>query len=1015
MNAPCSFVAADLLPKICARALTLHEHAQSLKQEDLASLASGGGPPFSGWLYAAAAGDRFAFRRRLDWNGWNQQAAEPHPDWASLLSHSFKQALFVACEIKSSGKATEEDCFQERETIPFPEIFLPFLRVARKQLAMIAGQSLDSFSNSARIDLELRLLSNLSACGATTVYESFDRWRSAAAPGSEVYQTFVTSFLEKGYAGFFLDNAALARRLATTTALWVAAIAELAARLATDRPLLERQLADGKSLGTVVQVDPGLSESHGGGRRVMSLTFSCGLRVVYKPRPVAIEAAFQDLLRWLATRGLSCAPAPLRIISRPGYGWGQWLEPAAARNRPQVERYFERAGALLCLVELLGGDDLHAENVVATEDGPVLIDVETLFQPRIDEEPSGAPPRLRSQLATSLQLDAAGVLYDLGGFQGHEQRLAEARRLSWHAPNTDAMAPEECPAWDGPGPNVLFWRGRPCLPATYRDALARGFGAAYQCLLRHREELLADDGPLSTLRSGSTRVLLRGSQQYAEVLLRLRQPRFQSTGVAGDLLIEARNRPFSCDRRRPSGWDAVAEERAALLAGDIPRFEVPVDGTAIQLPGGRTVRGCFAVSGFQAARMRLERMSEDSLSGWLLEIRRLGSRGKRNPPRESAEPPAESWNPLAQAVAVGRRLMSGSDTEKTSGERGLYGGLLGLAVFIAALARQTGDPDLRARAVALAQAELSRPLPRRRGAGVDVGGFAGVGGELYAASLIASWLEDSSVIAAASQRLRRIESHILDRAEPDLAAGLAGCTLGALALSDTTGDSAARSLAVAAGERMTARIEEIAMAHPGVAHGFAGIVLTLLRLADSTGDGSWIEPARRAWEREWHVRAAGPGFLPSLTRHGQGWCRGSAGIGLVALRLFQAEPGLDRPVELSTAVATVNEEGLADLDTPCCGAPGQLDLLLEARPVLNQSSLDDRCERLRALWWRRLAAQGPQLDGDRQGRNHRRSGLFRGWAGVGYQLLRTSRPEHWPSILMFEPPVRSGRFQEVLC
>lgn len=1015
MPAECQSTAADLLADLVESSLTLDEYLTSVSLENVLSLRVGGESFSDRWLYAAAAGDYAAFNRRLGWDRRKDRAAGEGLEWITWFAQAMAQVPIVASELRSQGHLAEEELFSDGEPVAFLELWVPFLRVARERLSSAVGHWLGQLSVSARNDLERRLLTDLSARGALTAYASFDRWRTGAAPGVHLYQTFVEGHLAGGWANFFSRYAVLARRLATATALWVTSVAELVTRLATDRVALEQQFADGKSLGIVVQLDTALSEPHGGGRRVMALTFPCGRKVVYKPRPVAMEAAFQDLLDWLATQGLGCAPESLRIISRSGYGWSEWLEPSVARNRTQVDRYFERAGALLCLVELLGGDDLHAENVVATAKGPLLIDAETLFQPQIDAEPSATAHRLRSQLATSVQLDVAGASYDLGGLQGHARRLAESRRPVWCGPNTDAMVLEEYPAFVGPGPNVLFWRGRPCLPATHLGALARGFAATYRFLLSHRLELLADEGPLSSFRSGSTRVLLRGSQQYAELLVHLREVRFQSSGLAGDLLVEAGNRQFSCDRQRPRGWDAIAEERRMLLAGDVPRFEVRVDGTEIQLANGQSIPGCFSVSGFQAAHTRIERMSEEDLVGWLREIRLLKERKPELRQSGPQKPLEGSSDPIEQAKALGRHLAMGSPSRRGRGERGLYGGSLGLAVFAAALARQTGDSQLRTQALVLAQAELRRPLPGRRGAGVEIGGFAGVGGDLYAASLLSSWLEVPVLVEMASRRIRRIESPVLDHAKPDLAAGLAGCVLGALAFAESTGDPAAQALAAAAGERLATRIEEMAIVLPGVAHGFAGIALALLRLAASTGDRSWIEPARRAWEREWQVRAAAPGFLPTLARHGQGWCRGSAGVGLVALELLRAQPGADRPVELSVAIATVREIGMSDLDSPCCGAPGELDLLFAARRSLPLSSLADRWEHLRTHWWKRLATSGPQLDRDRRGSKQSQASLFRGWAGVGYQLLRTHQPDRWPSILMFEPPVRSGPLQEVIC
>ena len=56
-----------------------------------------------------------------------------------------------------------------------------------------------------------------------------------------------------------------------------------------------------------------------------------------------------------------------------------------------MRRFYHRQGALLALLYVLDGTDMHYENLIAVGEQPVLVDVETLFHP--SHAPAGALSR----------------------------------------------------------------------------------------------------------------------------------------------------------------------------------------------------------------------------------------------------------------------------------------------------------------------------------------------------------------------------------------------------------------------------------------------------------------------------------------------------------------------------------------------------------------------------------------------------------------------------------------------
>lgn len=124
-----------------------------------------------------------------------------------------------------------------------------------------------------------------------------------------------------------------------------------------------------------------LSDRHNGGRAVLALQFSSGLRLVYKPKDLGTDEAFFSILTWLNCNGAPLQFRTLRVLRKPGYGWQEFVEQRPCENDQDVRHYYLRAGQLLCVIYVLSGTDCHFDNLVACAEHPVLIDTETLFQP----------------------------------------------------------------------------------------------------------------------------------------------------------------------------------------------------------------------------------------------------------------------------------------------------------------------------------------------------------------------------------------------------------------------------------------------------------------------------------------------------------------------------------------------------------------------------------------------------------------------------------------------------------
>ncbi|MEU2878008.1 DUF4135 domain-containing protein, partial [Streptomyces sp. NPDC007070] len=115
---------------------------------------------------------------------------------------------------------------------------------------------------------------------------------------------------------------------------------------------------------------------HRRGRRVAVLRFADGSRVVYKPRPLAADRHFGELVGWYSTRAGTPVLRTPALLTRPDHGWSELIEARPCASPAELDRFYRRLGALLALAHVLDLTDLHHENLIACAGHPVLVDLD---------------------------------------------------------------------------------------------------------------------------------------------------------------------------------------------------------------------------------------------------------------------------------------------------------------------------------------------------------------------------------------------------------------------------------------------------------------------------------------------------------------------------------------------------------------------------------------------------------------------------------------------------------------
>ncbi len=874
----------------------------------------------------------------------------------------------------------------------------------------------------------------------------------------ERFRSFLKRLGDKAVGLAILEEyPVLARQLLLAVEFWSDVTLEFFQRLCADWEQICKTFSPGQDPGRLEQLTGNTGDKHRGGHSVMILQFSSGLRLVYKPRSLAVDVHFQELLQWLNARGEHPPFRTLTILDQGDYGWIEFVEASACQTPEEIGRFYERQGGYLALLYGLEATDFHFENLIAAGEHPILIDLESLFHPYIQDSQEG-PLSLQTVGHSVLRVgllprriwatkETDGV--DMSGLGGKPGQLTPYPVASWDGTGTDEMRFVRKRIKMAGGLNRPTLDNNEVNVQDYTAALVKGFTAVYRTLLAYRDELLSDRGPLAAFAHDEVRVILRPTYVYGKIYFESFHP---------DVLRDSLDR----DRIFDYLWTGVEKnadlarvipaERCDLYNGDIPIFSTRPSAKTIWSSTGQCFNDYCRESGLAQVHARICKLNETDLERqtWFIQASMATlTMGLRQMPQVSLSaseplhmPGSQQW--LEAACTVGDRLEMLAIKDKGEAawiglglvdERiwslvplgvDLYGGMPGVAMFLAYLGDITGERQYTELAQATLNAIRSH-VEKIREYQKSIGGFEGWGGIIYLLTHLGSLWQQPALLAEAEAIVAMLPDLIAGDEHLDIIGGAAGC-IGALMClyqqAPTTGTLAA---AVQCGDHLLAKARPLEQSGgwltpmaekplTGFSHGAAGIAWALMELAAVSGEDRFREAALAglAYERtlfspeagNWlDVRDPEPQSANKQTDQPHfmlAWCHGAPGIGLSRIRMLTHYDDEQLRAEIDTAVRTTLSKGFGGNHSLCHGDLGNFDLLLQTSKLGNRAQWQDQKDRLSALIWAGIETRG-WLCGVPQGVET--PGLMNGLAGIGYGLLRLAAPERVPSILVMEAPI----------
>ncbi|MEO0827307.1 MAG: type 2 lanthipeptide synthetase LanM family protein [Cyanobacteria bacterium J06642_9] len=887
---------------------------------------------------------RDILEKRLQWEGLTLEEVRPRlgkvrlvpgqplPPWAETL----RRIIYTAARFELTPAIPWPT--DVNQPVPFEDVLLPVIQVARQQLLAQLGlpqlsleiPPLSVLSEKAYSTLERSLLKRLAQLAAKTLDFEFFKARpfgqnllsqlnlETDAGDRKVYYTrFVNRLLQDGLLSFFQTYPVLGRLIAVAVDFWVEATAKFIERLAQDHVGIQQCFLHTPPeapnpdtyrlpLGKVTDLQTALSDPHNRGLTVILITFESGLKLVYKPKDLGLEVAWNHLLAWCNQHSQLLDLKVIQVLNRDGYGWVEYVEHQPCRDQAAVKRFYQRSGMLLGLIYALRGTDCHHENLIASGEHLVLIDMETLLHHDthlIDNSPEAQAFEsdsvrlfwdsvLRTGMLPSWDFSPnQQIAYDISGLGSTHAQPAPRQVPRWQAINTDAMHLRPETITLPVEKNVPLLGEASLSPNDYQTQIIEGFDRMYRFLMQHRSQWLADDGPLAAMQHQPVRFIFRATRIYFMILNNAWAPDHLKQGADYSIELDHLSRALVVADELPDAWSILRAELRAMEQLDIPFFTASTSSDALELSSsqpGLAIQQCFKQASYQHVLGQFQALDASDLALQVAIIKGSFYARVAQPSAEVSQPWQTDNLPLLspeQLLQAARAISSELEARALQDADGslnwigmgyvpqanrfqlqvlndsLYDGRCGVALFLAALYQVTQESHFRDLSWRVLQPLRQRlqtmdAVSRQRFARLmGLGGAAGVGSILYGFVKVSQFLKDETLLSDAELFAGEITTDLIAADQTlDIMGGAAGGILGLLALYDATGKVTLSDRAIACGQHLlTHQIELEAGTRAwktfadkpltGFSHGAAGIAYALLKLYAVTDDVRYRESA----------------------------------------------------------------------------------------------------------------------------------------------------------------------------
>ena len=985
----------------------------------------------------------------VDWiqlivQGASQHTPEIHKSYHSSWVDFFPKLLVEPTEKHNKLRKNENK---------FDEAFMPAFRATATWLSFDINNH-SCITQTGKIQRDIATALEAWFCSRAIGLARYVLYVSQKSSGLD-YSKWVSGFgLGEDKANPWYEIAheypVLIRQIAGLYSQLVSSTVEMFVRLNADRTELYQQYGI-PITSQLCALTPNLSDPHRGGRTVMRLHFEGGMTIIYKPKSIDIEHAFNS---FVADRGWDMRIRSLSVLPRKGYGWVEDIgEPS-----PVVKQYSnsDAIGYAAAMLWFLNATDLHFENVRTESSNVTCLDLETLFAAPIPTEQLHEKPRWRYHSVSATMLFDANIfanerVFNISGFDPSPHIAIERPRVTFKIKQGELVLSVAAVDKEKKRTSSVESHDTQVVLEAFHD-FANGSA---------REDLKVFVAGIS--EECTLRLVLRDTYFYGRMMERMQQPKFLRDAARISLDLASLHAGVSVDGKHNNTLHEIIEDEVRqLINGDIPYFSYKAGGKKITLSDDRELP-LFEKDAKTHAHDKLQDVEssdifeqqalirialgdgpplpkpslvtalsgptclEDSEMRFKKDLDTLALRIIRSAFCPSNQP--ARWLSLYGDV-------TGQDLKVGVGDREFFGGSWGILLALQATHSALGtNGNMSIRDNFLSQdaehlEQITPCISKNKFSVLVPLGYSGVGGMLFAQSILVKLDPDRWGFLANTwhEILEYAEAHISGDRWHDVIGGSAGLILGIDRVLSVVTDSdliiRARNLArlavlklIAVADTKSGRASWRTLGEDspvlGYAHGWAGIVVaihTARRILTNENDLKLIDACLEGASAhvEWELQEYGS-WLDHRTNDNadalnKSWCNGVPGF-LRGMLEFEGQWSNVAASEMNSLFDGIKAHvDLGEAIRFCCGDMGNADLILD---LAKRSTNEELRKQALSIGQTSLVAV---LDHDATTEDKLLPelvfpGLFQGQAGILYTCCR---------FLLNDLPSLSGQNYQIL-
>ncbi len=936
----------------------------------------------------------------------------------------------------------------------FAKVCEPFLRLLHQTLQPLCykNNSLNEDSciinQQALIDIQLHLLKRFEISLAWALEADINVYcsKNNIAKTSNSYDAYVayleqTFGSEQDYHRFYCKFPILGRWLAQITSFLCIAGEELIKRLLIDREQISSTFFAGRQILQIKSLKLGQSDHHAQGKSVIIVELELEkfetANIVYKPRCLQSEAAMQGLLETL-NQARVIEFSTYRVICKESYGYAEFIPSGKnhIQNKKEIERFYNQLGGYLAIFYILGGGDMHYENILVADGNAFICDCETLLEV-ILHKVNKLPDTVFDSVFKTVMLDwprpkAVVQNISVSGYSGGESYDSPLAvpKINEHRMSL-ALAVEKRigERVEIEANNRIYYNGQLVSPHDYQDCIVNGFNQVYSWFQQNKSLAIQKIQNLFAL--SSVRFINLATQAYVKLIAAAQHPKCLADPLEVDLVF---NSLIEHARKWDENYQLADSEIEGLWQLDIPLFTAKAtSNNKLIYNYQKVLPNTVAISPLDNASQRIHKLTTEnqvrqnqyiyaSLSTEELNNQYFITSAV-NYARQIGWQLCDLLQPPSSQAPWKNYEFTGTSKNEVDIRPDLYAGSAGICLFLAYLDCIQPQSDFRQAAERALKYSIKQRDPTM------IGVFQGTTGIIYLLTHLHQLWNQPALLALVTDLIDELIPRIKQDKYFDVLHGVAGIVPVMLSLAEVGSDKALKCAHMCAQHLLQHAISEnetlswpchqteLAQANlTGFSHGASGIGWALILLGCYTKEHKYITAGRQAFtyeatkfdtiKQDWYDLRTSMMKLNGKQRHfANAWCNGAAGIGLSRIASWAALGKVDddllREAYIALSTTLRNFDKLGN-DSLCHGRAGNAELLLRVAKLRDEPYLQMEANVQAQAQWRNFEKTRSWICGT--GGGDVVPDLMLGLAGIGMHFLRLAYPERIPSPLLLDPP-----------